>query len=312
MEQAEGVSKACARNLEQWRDIVRENFLPLEFAKSSSRDFRSALIARRLGSAHLACVNAGAQRVMRTTGLASRSERGYFKLFWQLAGQSRVEQAGRVGELKPGDWTYYDTAQPYQIDIVGGSRFAVMLLPHEMCAGWITSAGVGVGNAFHASGAARAALASVMAALHDTQGYDGLAAESVVSSISSLIQTELGAHAHHESPSAMQERLNQACRYIVEHIDDSDLTPDEVASALGISRRTLYACFAQNGESPFAFIQKTRLETCRQRLIDPRGQRQTITRIVLDKGYTDITYFSRVFKATYGASPRDYRKRVLG
>ena len=35
---------------------------------------------------------------------------------------------------------------------------------------------------------------------------------------------------------------------------------------------------------------------------------KTITEIAFACGYSDVTYFNRVFKKTYGISPGEYRK----
>lgn len=314
MESVIGVMKARARSVSRWQDIVRENFLPLEFAIPAGRDFSAAVMARPLGDAQLACISGGAQRVIRTSMLAGRSERGYYKLFWQLAGRSRVSQDGRVGDVRAGDWAYYDTARPYEVDIEAGSRFAVMLLPRERCAGW---SGKATGTALPACGQARAAVASVLAVLADDNAYDGLAAESVTASIGGLMRAALAGRVVGEAQRTSNERhtaerYQLACRYIGNHLDDPALSPESVAAALNVSRRTLYASFAENGHSPFALIQRLRLEQCRRLLADPFTVDRSITRIALDQGFNDLTHFSRLFKHAYGLSPRGYRKRAIG
>ena len=107
-------------------------------------------------------------------------------------------------------------------------------------------------------------------------------------------------------------RFELAHNYIRSHLEDPELTPETLASALNVSRRTLYACFAKYGHSPFALIQQLRLEECRRVLADATVLDRTITRIAFDQGFNDISHFSRVFKQTYGSSPRNYRKQVIG
>lgn len=312
MEQTLGAAHLRTRSIARFQEGVQDNFLPLEFAASRDDGFLATLTARRLGAAQIALVSADAHRVRRTRVLADRSERGYFKLFWQISGDSRIEQSGRRGELQRGSWTFYDTARPYDIEVGDDSRFAVMLLPQELCPNWSAPAAERTGQAFRSSGASRVALASVMTALRDPEGYDALVADTVVASVSALMLTALKTATEPEPRSARQSRLGQAQHFICSRIDNPELTPDDVATALQVSRRTLYAWFAQNGQSPFAFIQQTRLDRCRVALIDPAARERTITRIAFDNGFSDMAHFSRAFKTTYGASPRDYRKRFLG
>jgi AraC-like DNA-binding protein len=312
MDQTHGVARLRTRSIECWQEGIHDNFLPLEFTARRTEDFLATLSARQLGAAHLACVSADAHRVVRTRALADRSERGFFKLFWQLSGASRIEQAGRSGELKPGNWSFYDTSRPYEIEISDASRFAVMLMPQELCPSWNAPAAERTGQAFRSSGASRVALASVMTALRDPESYDALAADTVVASISALMLTALKSESDDERQPGLQARLSQAQHFIISRIDNPELTPDDVATALHVSRRTLYAWFAQTGQSPFAYIQQTRLDRCRLVLIDPAARNTTITRIAFDNGFSDMAHFSRIFKTTYGASPREYRKRFLG
>lgn len=312
MEPSHGLVRLSASSIVSWQNGVRANFLPLDFAGRRKGDFTASLTARRLGSAHLACVGTDAYRVMRTRTLADQSESRYFKLFWQIAGSSCIEHAGRASTLKPGSWTFYDTSRPYVIESSDSSRFAVMLLPQEHCPHWNASITDRMGESFRPSGASRVALASVMTALRDPDRYDALTADTVVASISTLMLTALKSEAADELQPAARARLTQACRYIAGRIDDPQLSPEEVALALRVSRRTLYTWFAQDGLSPFAYIQQTRLEQCRLALIDPAARDRTITRIAFDKGFSDTAHFSRLFKSTYGASPREYRRRFIG
>lgn len=311
MEASHQVVRLQARSIGRWQDGVRENFLPLDFSGHVQGEFLASMTARQLGCAQIACIGTEAYRVARTRKLASQSEARYLKLFWQIAGMSRIEQGGRAGTLAPGAWTFYDTSRPYTIESSDSSRFAVMLLPQEHCPNWNALFDLNSGQPFHSNGASRVALASVMTALRDPEPYDALAADTVVASISALMFSALKREAAGEATPAGRTRLAEACRYIVERIDDPALTPEDVAAALRVSRRTLYAWFAQQGLAPFAFIQQKRLERCRQALADPAANAQTITRIAFDHGFSDMAHFSRLFKAAYGASPRDYRRRFL-
>lgn len=310
MEPSPDAGQLRTRSACRWKAGVHENFLPLEVSVGRGTAFHAALRARGLGGAQLAVVDADAHRVMRTRALADRSEHGYLKLFWQIAGASRVEQAGRSSELRPGAWTFYDTARPYSIDIGDASRFAVMLLPFERCGDWNAVLANGLGQAFGSSGMSRAALGCALTALNDPDGYDAQSAEAMVTSIAGLMlaaaRREKGA-AHSASV-----HLLRAHRYIASHLDDPQLTPDGVAAALGVSRRTLYSWFEPLGQSPCVFIQRTRLDRCRSALLDPASRGTTITRIAFDHGFSDMAHFSRLFKGAFGASPREYRKRHDG
>lgn len=291
-----------------WKAGVHENFLPLEVSVTRSADFHAALTARQLGAAQLACVDADAHRVTRTRALSERSERAFLKLFWQVGGVSRIEQAGRRSELAPGEWTFYDTSRPYSIDIGDASQFVVALLPLDACPEWRSLATNGLGQRFRSTGASRVALGSTLTALRDPQDYDPPSAEAICMSIAGLMLVAAKS-ATDVRRTRVDAQLARARRYIASRIDDPELTPDSVAAGLRVSRRTLYAWFELVGQSPGAFIQQTRLDRCRQVLLDAASRDKTITRIAFDNGFSDMAYFSRLFKAVYGTGPREYRRR---
>ena len=56
-----------------------------------------------------------------------------------------------------------------------------------------------------------------------------------------------------------------------------------------------------------SFIRQRRLERCRADLSDPLRAGERITEIALRWGFNDMPHFSRVFRATFGATPSDFR-----
>ncbi len=291
-----------------WKAGVHENFLPLEVEVTRRADFHATLTARQLGATQLAYIDADAHRVARTRTLSERSERAFLKFFWQMGGMSRIEQAGRRSELAPGAWTFYDTSRPYSIDMGDDSKFAVALLPLDACSEWASLAMHGLGQSYRSSGASRVALGSVLTALHDPQACDPVSAEAFCTSIAGLMLAAAKS-AGDVRETRTDARLARARRYIASRIEDPELTPDTVAAELRVSRRTLYAWFEPVGQSPGAYIQQTRLDRCRRALLDSDSRDKTITRIAFDNGFSDMAHFSRLFKAAYGAGPREYRRR---
>ena len=127
-------------------------------------------------------------------------------------------------------------------------------------------------------------------------------------SCTGLLSASVLAWIDRNDPSGRRIRLPDAQRYVLDHIGDASLTPERLASALNVSRRTLYAGFHTHGLTPASFILETRLERCRTTLADPAHHNHTITQIALDHGFCDGAHFSRLFKARYGMTPRQWRE----
>ncbi|MEV7010079.1 helix-turn-helix domain-containing protein [Streptosporangium sp. NPDC051022] len=95
--------------------------------------------------------------------------------------------------------------------------------------------------------------------------------------------------------------------YIDDHLGDPDLSPEAIAAAHHISTRYLYKLFARQGTSVARWVRQRRLERCRRDLSDPRLGGRAVGEVGAHWGFSDSSYFSRVFRETYGCSPRAYR-----
>ncbi|MFI6364441.1 helix-turn-helix transcriptional regulator [Nocardia sp. NPDC050630] len=96
-------------------------------------------------------------------------------------------------------------------------------------------------------------------------------------------------------------------QYVREHIGVGDLHLPAVASALGWSPRQLRFALQQTGTTYRQVRQDEALRAARDLLSQP-GKTTTIGEVAARCGFTQ-TWFSQVFKARYGETPRDFQKR---
>jgi len=105
--------------------------------------------------------------------------------------------------------------------------------------------------------------------------------------------------------------LQKAKDYIEVHLGDLDLAPDSVAWALNVSTRTLHRLFESEGLTISGWIRSRRLENCRVELGDNDYRALSVSGIGARWGLWDAAHFSRLFKSTYGLSPRAFREAAL-
>jgi AraC-like DNA-binding protein len=98
------------------------------------------------------------------------------------------------------------------------------------------------------------------------------------------------------------------CRTARECLADSELNPAMLARQHSISLRSLQMLFAEHGTSPARWIRDERLRRVRADLADPRLAHLTVAMIGERWGLVDASQVSRLFRAKYGVSPRQYRK----
>jgi AraC-like DNA-binding protein len=107
--------------------------------------------------------------------------------------------------------------------------------------------------------------------------------------------------------SAHRALMLQITAFIEDHLGEADLTPAQIAAAHHISLRQLHKLFHAGGTTVAGYIRQRRLEHCGHDLRDPRRSARPVAAVGARWGYPDPAHFSRLFKASYGMGPRDYR-----
>ena len=98
--------------------------------------------------------------------------------------------------------------------------------------------------------------------------------------------------------------MGEMVRYIQEHYGEP-MTVDNIAQAAGISRRECFRCFHElQGKSPTEFLTQYRLSAAAYLLATTS---HPISLVASSCGFESGSYFSRLFKARYGKTPREFR-----
>lgn len=107
--------------------------------------------------------------------------------------------------------------------------------------------------------------------------------------------------------SASQYVLN-AIKYIQFNYSH-DISIDDVAKSVGVSRSHLYRVFISNvGQSPIDYLTEYRIKEACKLL---RSSNLSIAEVAVSVGFFDQFYFSRVFKKSMGVPPSKYAARQL-
>lgn len=108
-----------------------------------------------------------------------------------------------------------------------------------------------------------------------------------------------------EADLALTRRARQ---FIDMNLQRADLTPEKISDAVGISRAKLYKLF-QGGGGIMREIQRQRLSRAYDDLTDPDVPKERIVQVARRHGFMDEKYFSRIFRATFGCTPREAIER---
>jgi AraC-like DNA-binding protein len=81
----------------------------------------------------------------------------------------------------------------------------------------------------------------------------------------------------------------------------TQLDDDAIATAQNMAPRTLNRLFAREGSTPIRWLWQQRLAGAYQALAERRFSH--VTDVALSFGFSDVSHFSRAFKAAFGRSP---------
>ncbi|WP_080937123.1 helix-turn-helix domain-containing protein [Burkholderia plantarii] len=102
--------------------------------------------------------------------------------------------------------------------------------------------------------------------------------------------------------------IRRARQFMEVNLQRADLTPEKISDAIGISRAKLYRLFQGCG-GVMRQVQRRRLARAYDALTDPDVPKQRIAQVARCHGFMDEKYFSRIFRATFGCTPREAMER---
>jgi len=105
----------------------------------------------------------------------------------------------------------------------------------------------------------------------------------------------------------VDKRLADIEAYILRNLTNPDLNYDEVATGCGISPRYLCYVLKANNTSFSHLVWSQRLPMAREWLTSEAMRDYPIHEIAFSAGFKSAAHFSRMFKATYGCSPKELR-----
>jgi AraC-like DNA-binding protein len=88
---------------------------------------------------------------------------------------------------------------------------------------------------------------------------------------------------------------------------ESDLTLADVAARQGLSPRYIQKLFESDGSTFSSFVLDQKLARAHRMLTDVRSATSTIGTIAFAAGFGDLSYFHRVYRRRYGATPGETR-----
>jgi AraC-like DNA-binding protein len=304
-----------SRRTTYWNDRASECIVPLVSDPTDLDRFSGTIRRSTIGELLFIDVSSEAQVVRHTREHAARTRTPLFFVQLQVHGECAERQIGREARLEAGDFTLCDTTRGYETSFNGPNRMLLLGVPRDRLRRYVPDperlAAVPVRSTAGVGGLLSSFLVKFWSAYQ--HGMEVAAAERCVSTSLELLAAAYGGIAPTSAAARglVEANLMRIMNFIEAHLKDHDLTLDIVARACKITPRYVHHLFADRGETAGSFIMRRRLELCAQALVSPTQRHLSVTAIAFDHGFNSQTHFGRVFRAKFGATPRDYRRATL-
>jgi AraC family transcriptional regulator, positive regulator of tynA and feaB len=299
--------------LAYWREVASKAYLAHDFSTRVGRGFHGEIRVATLGSVDLAAFECDECLVERTQQRLAGANDDDVLLCRQVVGHTSVYQDGRDATTAPGDVFLLDPRRPFALAVGPNCRSVVFKVPR-----WEVQARLGEIASYTATMLPQAAPVTALAS--EFLGMIAVRADAIDPAMGPKVAQqaldlvalafETGVGAPVQLSSTRTTTLLRLKSIIETRLHDPALKPAGVAAAAGISVRYANALLAHEGTSLERFIMLRRLQHCRQALEDPLQLGRTAGDIAYSHGFSDLSHFTRRYKAQFGRSPGESRPEL--
>ena len=242
---------------------------------------------------------------------AGRHDQGYGEVGLVLEGKAVVSQDGRQSVVGAGEFSFLDGTRPSRVVVPDGVRVLGIVVPLGAISLPCHVLGGVTATRMDAASGCGALLAAFLTALAANLGAIRPQQEAGLSAaVGDLLTAVLANAGTSAPPDGVRSALLKRIRSFVEaEIANPGLSPARIAAAHHISVRQLHRLFEGEDMTIAELVRARRLAGCGRDLLDPALGGLSIGSVAARWGITDSAKFSRLFRAAYGLSPREYRAR---
>lgn len=294
-------------DFEHWHQVTCRSYSVTECRRVADRRFEAQITIRELGALAISALSTATPpeeriHVTRSPQDIRRDPRDYIMLWLMLDGQIGLAQNGRSVVMRPGDLFVYDQARPFVLDFGPYTRALMVTVPRPLLTRRFPRADLLGGRRIAADSSLGPLAGSLITQLYRLDLAPEQVASRLGASALDMLVTAMEVEAGFGSePLQHRDRLAQAKRFMLAHLDDPRLDAERIARSQDMAPRTLYRLFAAEGTTPIRWLWRQRLAASSEALSG--GKVSTVTDAALSHGFSDVSHFSRAFKAAFGRAP---------
>ncbi len=298
----------------QWHSTIEDLFGAGENCIGIDHQFSGDIRHGALGQIEISKVTSSHEVSRRTRAHVGKDTRDTYVLVRGISGDISLQQGAARMQIVPQSFVFYCASRPYEWQHMNMTEVRNIAVPGSSLRARLRNVDQFAGRSFPDTVGMWRILADVMdTSLAELKAIPEAASHQLGAQIVDLLAITLegdGRLSLNEASS--RSGLYRRCRgFIRGNIANEDLGPDMIASAVGVSIRSLHRIFAENGPSVLECIREERLAAALTHLQNPGNAEISISEIAHRTGFRSHSHFSHAFRTKFGMSPTDWRRTEL-
>jgi len=294
-----------------WREEFGENILRVDIEPLSYLPFHASSTLRALPGLHAFSSTTSALRFRRTCDAADAD--GSIAIIINMTNACVATQRGREVTLRSGDAVALHHKSGGSVSFAEGSYFA-LVIPRAELAKRLGNVDEATMRLISRDETALRLIRSYMRPLWDEIHLPTSNLRSMVAThvhdLAAMMLGHVSLTGESNASAVGATRLAAILDFIATHFKDAGLNLETVAHAQGVSPRYLQRLLESSGSSFTNQVNELRLQRAFAILTEAATKPKLVSDIALDVGFSDISYFNRLFHARFGDSPTGVRARV--
>jgi len=293
-----------------WREVFGRQAVRLNIESRSPSPLEAQAVMRALPGLRSASFVSTAAHLVRPTSMITDGDDAVVLLV-SRRGTLAASQRGREVSVGSGDATLLLHGEPSSVTHARIS-FQGLIVPRAPIAALVTNLEDAAMRPIpHANDTLRLLMSYVEAVGRDLAIRPPELRSLVATHIHDLVAMIVGAS--HDGVAIAEERGVAAARLaavkadVIEHIGCEDINLLAVAARQGMTPRSIQRLFEREGSTFSAFKLEQQLTCARHMLQSKQYAAWTIAAIALAAGFGDVSYFHRIVRRRFGATPSDLR-----
>lgn len=291
-----------------WQDLITEYHCLMSYEFAEEREFRAHAFRGRTALHQFVSWSSDSVVYRREPEHIRKDACDSYRLIMPLSGVLTLDQASRQVRLPVGTASLMAFSRPFLLHNTDRARQVVLTLDREQIDARINGPATlakpldlttGLGSVVHSL---------VHSLLDQHRNLVPSEFNAVADRTVELLCMVLSGGARPAVPGQLAQVEAAVHRYVRLHAEESDLSGESIARALGWSLRQIQLALKEAGTTPREVIREERLTLARDRLTSAAFSEVSIGELAHRCGFTSASVFSTAFRQRFGLSPRELRR----